>query len=482
MTGGEVTAVGGAGIGTGGGGAAIGTGGARSGGTVGAVNSIVIPSTDVCGTVYLGQVWPTGGMGAGGYGNGADIGYGGGAGGDGASVIPGTTTTCFTIDVAVGAGGSVTPANGTAISNTSGASIPVSATRYENKQFTVAADPGHVIASVLLNGTPQTIVNKNRHIFVIQNISANHSVVVAFAAGLMVGTQSGTLTYGTAGNATFDVTATVIGDGTYTAILTGAPAGMTGSVIFSGGVGTLTINTTTTTPPGTYPLTLTIDGIDSNSFDLTVDKATPPPITWPTASAIAYGQTLADSTLTGGLTTHGSFDWDDGTIAPAFPGGNYSVTFTPFDTDNYDWSGVALTENVPITVNAVPIAAVAVMVGAPATGVMPNTAVIACGTSFTCGAVSWSPNHNPFQGGTPYTATVTLTVNSGYTFTGLSNATINGEMANIDASSGDTVTLSYMFAPTATNQGATAIPMLNPAMLVLLVFVLGIAALRQRRR
>ena len=59
--------------------------------------------------------------------------------------------------------------------------------------------------------------------------------------------------------------------------------------------------------------------------------------------------------------------------------------------------------------------------------------------------VSWSPEDNPFKGGTQYTATVPLTAETGYTFTGgLSTATINGQSATvINNTGGATVTLSY---------------------------------------
>jgi len=72
------------------------------------------------------------------------------------------------------------------------------------------------------------------------------------------------------------------------------------------------------------------------------------------------------------------------------------------------------------------------------------------GSNFTIGQVSWSPSHNPFLGGTVYTASVTLTANSGYTFNGLSSSTINGQNAVVSNNTGSTVTLSYTFPATNT--------------------------------
>jgi uncharacterized repeat protein (TIGR02543 family) len=63
--------------------------------------------------------------------------------------------------------------------------------------------------------------------------------------------------------------------------------------------------------------------------------------------------------------------------------------------------------------------------------------------------VAWYPAHNPFQADTAYTATVILTANANYTFTGLPAATINGNTASITYNTGTSVTLSYQFPATA---------------------------------
>jgi hypothetical protein len=123
-------------------------------------------------------------------------------------------------------------------------------------------------------------------------------------------------------------------------------------------------------------------------------------------------------------------------------------------------------------------------VTAPATGAAPNATVTSCGTDFVCSAVTWAPADNPFQAGTQYTATITLTANAGYTFTGLTTAIINGNNATFANNAGSTVTLSYQFmatSPLATRL-TTSIPVLSPVGLVLLALALGGLAFRQRRR
>jgi hypothetical protein len=140
------------------------------------------------------------------------------------------------------------------------------------------------------------------------------------------------------------------------------------------------------------------------------------------------------------------------------------------------------------TTAATAINTASIDVTGPATGATPNATVTSCGTDFVCSAVTWAPNDNPFQAGTQYTATITLTANAGYTFTGLAAtaATINGTSATVTNNTGSTVTLSYQFtatgAPPTVRANLASIPVLNPAMLVLLALALGGLAFRQGRR
>jgi len=94
-----------------------------------------------------------------------------------------------------------------------------------------------------------------------------------------------------------------------------------------------------------------------------------------------------------------------------------------------------------------PITNVEIIVTAPTMGVAPNTTAIGVG-NFIIGAVSWSPANNPFFGNTVYTATVTLTASSRYTFNGLNKATINGQNAVVSNNNGKAVKLSYTFPAT----------------------------------
>jgi hypothetical protein len=96
---------------------------------------------------------------------------------------------------------------------------------------------------------------------------------------------------------------------------------------------------------------------------------------------------------------------------------------------------------------AEPITNVALTVTGPVKNGTPDTTAAGSG-HYTAGAVSWSPDDNPFKGGTAYTATVILTADTGYTFAGLAAAAINGNDAVISGNAGTTVTLSHTFTKT----------------------------------
>ena len=103
---------------------------------------------------------------------------------------------------------------------------------------------------------------------------------------------------------------------------------------------------TTGTAKNTYTVTVTGKGNykDTATAQWSIGLATPTIETVPTASAITYGQTLADSTLTNGVaklgdtTVEGTFTWKNTETKPAVSDSDtteYDVVFTPTDADNY---------------------------------------------------------------------------------------------------------------------------------------------------
>ena len=93
----------------------------------------------------------------------------------------------------------------------------------------------------------------------------------------------------------------------------------------------------------------------SDDVTITVNKAIPLAVVFPSAAELTYGQPLSDSALTGG-SVEGTFAWEEPDTIPTVINSGYNVTFMPNDTDNYDYTGFVLTQNVGIHVNkAMPV-------------------------------------------------------------------------------------------------------------------------------
>ena len=151
-----------------------------------------------------------------------------------------------------------------------------------------------------------------------------------------------------------------------------------------------------------------------------------------TASSITYGQTLADSTLTS-ADAHGTFDWEDKTIAPEVGAHGYNVIYTPSDTDNYDYTDVTRIQQVSIAVTAKNIAdeSIAATIPeqtysgearTPEVAVTDGAHTLAANTDYT---VAYSNNINAG------TATATLTGMGNYTGTRTVGFTIQPQAATL---------------------------------------------------
>ncbi|MEI6784637.1 MAG: Ig-like domain repeat protein, partial [Verrucomicrobiota bacterium] len=144
-----------------------------------------------------------------------------------------------------------------------------------------------------------------------------------------------------------------------------SPSAATGLVTFKDGATTLGTGTlsagsatfvTNGLTAGSHSLTAEYAGDAiyaasiSGVLTQTVNKLIPS-VTWPTASAITYGQTLASSTLTGGASTpEGSFAFTTPATAPGAGTALQAVTFTPTDTTNY----ASVSDAVSVAVNPLP--------------------------------------------------------------------------------------------------------------------------------
>jgi len=136
----------------------------------------------------------------------------------------------------------------------------------------------------------------------------------------------------------------------------GSPKSVTATTSPEGLIVEFTYNGSTTAPTaaGSYAVTGTVNDINyegSSVGTLVIAKAVPVITIPPTASNIIYGQSLADSLLSGGAATvPGTFDFTVPSTTPDIGTASQSVTFTPEDTNNYE----SVIFDVDVTVEALP--------------------------------------------------------------------------------------------------------------------------------
>jgi alpha-tubulin suppressor-like RCC1 family protein len=171
----------------------------------------------------------------------------------------------------------------------------------------------------------------------------------------VISIQPVSITNTVGGGVTFSVTATNPG---------GSPSALTyqwyknGEAILTGTNPNLIILPLTVAEAGNYSVVVSnsYGAVASSIASLTVNKATPIITVAPTATPIAYGQTLAFSTLSGGearigitrgsagTLIPGTFAFSNTTSVPAAGTNSQNVIFTPTDIGNYN------TENVMVNV------------------------------------------------------------------------------------------------------------------------------------
>jgi len=230
---------------------------------------------------------------------------------------------------------------------------------------------------------------------------------------------------------------------------------LTSSTLSGGSAnGTFAFATPSTAPSaGTYSATVNFTPTDSanyntatNTVSVTVNKANPTVTTWPTASAISYGQTLASSTLSGGASTPaGSFAFTTPSTSPSAGNASQSVTFTPTDTANYNTA----TNNVNVTVNK-----------AAATVTWPTASAITYGQTLTSSTLSGGSANGTFAFAAPSTAPTAGTYSATVNFTPTDSANFNTATSTVSVTvnkATTTVTLGSLSQTyTGTQLSATA--------------------------
>ena len=233
--------------------------------------------------------------------------------------------------------------------------------------------------------------------------------------------------------------------------LTGGTASIPGSFAFtapatSPNAGTAAQSVTFTPTDASNYNTVT------NTVNVTVDKATPTVSTWPSASTITYGQTLASSTLTGGTASiPGSFAFTTPSTSPNAGTAAQSVTFTPTDASNYN----TVTNTVNVTVDkATPTVSAWPSASTITYGQTLASSTLTGGTASIPGSFAFTtPSTSPNAGTAAQSVTFTPTDASNYnTVANSVNVTVSKAAATVDLSSlSQTYTGLALSATAATN-------------------------------
>lgn len=223
---------------------------------------------------------------------------------------------------------------------------------------------------------------------------------------------------------------------------------------------------------GTYSVGATFSSSDPNYRNgtgigsIVIDPAQPTVSVWPTASSITYGQSLASSTLTGGVASiPGRFAFTNSTIVAGAGVQSELVTFTPTNTTEY----TTVTTSINVTVNPAPLTVTAnntsIAAGAaiPAftytiTGFVNNDSSLVVGGSakLTTTATSSSP-----AGTYPITFSTEALTAANYTFTYISGTLSITTAPSVSFTATSAVTGSqaggYTLTITIKNTGAEAL-------------------------
>ena len=216
---------------------------------------------------------------------------------------------------------------------------------------------------------------------------------------------------------------------TYTWSATGLPLGLTMS-----SSGTISGTPTQSGVFSNVVVTAT-DTISSSSgsatYTLTVDNATSSVTAWPTASAITYGQTLTNSTLTGGTSTPaGTFAFTAPSTSPNAGTAAQSATFTPTDATNY----TTVVGSVSVTVNkATPNVTAWPTASSITYGQTLTNSTLTGGTNTPAGTFAFTaPSTSPNAGTAAQSATFTPTDTTNYTtVVGSVSVTVNKASATV---------------------------------------------------
>ena len=292
-----------------------------------------------------------------------------------------------------------------------------------------------------------------------------YTVVANATTGGNTGTVSGFMVIGkgTATIATLPTASAITyGQSLASSALTGGAASVAGTFAFTAPATVPAIGTANQSFTFT-PTDATNYGTVNGTVSVTDIPAIPSVTTWPIASAITYGQTLASSTLSGGAASiPGTFTFTTSAAIPGVGTAAQGVTFTPADAVNYS----AVSGTVTVTVNlagqniAFPVITATQLGSGPVT--LAATADSGLPVSYT-------------------SLTTGVCTVSGTTVNLLASGTCTIAAGQIGDSSHTAATpVTQSFTVTDASGGATPVPALGPWGIMLAVAGLGGIMIRRR--
>jgi formylglycine-generating enzyme required for sulfatase activity len=294
--------------------------------------------------------------------------------------------------------------------------------------FTNAAGAavGGSLAFELPGLVPNAVGSTNVVVIFTPDDTANYSTV-AITVSVIVNKATPTIT--TAPTAT----AITYGQTLASSTLSGGVASVAGSFAFTAPA--------TVPAVGTAAQSVTFTPTDSARYtsvtttvSVIVNKATPTITTAPTATAIANGQTLASSTLSGGVASvAGSFAFTAPATVPAVGTAAQSVTFTPTDTAHY--SNVVTAVSVTVNSKATPTITTAPTATAITYGQTLASSTLSGGAASVAGTFAFTtPSILPGAGVTAQSVTFTPTDTANYTnVTTAASVTVNRAVLTVKA-------------------------------------------------
>ncbi len=333
----------------------------------------------------------------------------------------GATITSLTPNTGLVAGGNTVMIAGTGFTGATAVyfgtnSVIPTTINSDGTSITVTAPSGTAGAVAVVVVTPAGISASATYTYSALTVTAANSAVA--------------LTVGAA--APFDTVTVTGGTGSYTYSIspTTLPAGLS----FVASTGAITGTPSAISVAASYTVTATDSSTNvsnSASFTLSVGQGTPTITTPPMASEITYGQTLASSTLTGGVASIGgtsvlgTFAWTTSSTKPGAGTPTESVTFTPADTTDY----TTATGTVSLTVNkATPTITTPPTASAITYGQTLASSTLSGGVGSVDGTFAWTTSSTkPTAAGTPsYSITFTPTDVTDYnTATGTASVLVN---------------------------------------------------------